>query len=100
MLQNKKTNEEFSVRKKEYDIVEIKRAAKKVENWTCQIHKRMSLKVSVYYLGVDVISSPILFSQFAFSQTNELSFKVYVFCLVNADFVFSPHRTDLYGVNS
>ena len=32
MLQNKKTNEEFSVRKKEYDIVEIKRAIKKVKN--------------------------------------------------------------------
>ena len=32
LLQNKKTNEEFSVRKKVYDTVEIKRAIKKVEN--------------------------------------------------------------------
>ena len=32
MLQNKKTNEEFSVHKKGYDIVEIKRAIKKVKN--------------------------------------------------------------------
>ena len=32
MLQNKKTNEEFSVRKKEYVIIEIKRAIKKVKN--------------------------------------------------------------------
>ena len=32
VLQNKKTNEEFSVRKKVYDTVEIKRAIKKVEN--------------------------------------------------------------------
>ena len=35
VLQNKKTNEEFSVRKKEavfYDTIEIKRTIKKVEN--------------------------------------------------------------------
>ena len=32
MLQNKKTNEEFSVRKKEYEIIEIKRPIKKVKN--------------------------------------------------------------------
>ena len=33
MLQNKKTNEEFSVHKNEYKhIIEIKRATKKVEN--------------------------------------------------------------------
>ena len=32
LLQNEKTNEEFSVCKKKYDIIEIKRATKKVEN--------------------------------------------------------------------
>ena len=42
MLQNKKTNEEFSVHKNEYNhIIEIKRAIKKVKNWRCQIHKRI-----------------------------------------------------------
>ena len=30
--QNKKTNEEFSVHKKEYQTIEIKRAKKKVKN--------------------------------------------------------------------
>ena len=32
VLQNRKTNEEFLVCKKEYDTIEIKRAIKKVEN--------------------------------------------------------------------